>query len=113
MSKYKIGDRIRFKGEKLTHKITDYNESENMYTTLLEGIGATVIIPDYQIEYTELVQNCEEVELIEPDKDIGAPTTEKIEELVADEINGKSLAEALSIIGGKLNEVIRYINKEE
>lgn len=40
-------------------------------------------------------------------------TTEKIEELVADEINGKSLAEALSIIGGKLNEVIRYINKEE
>lgn len=37
---------------------------------------------------------------------------EKIEELIADEINGKSYAEAISIIGGKLNEVIRVINKE-
>ena len=61
-----------------------------------------------------------EVELIEPEciSNIGKTsqptdnTTEKIEELVADKINGKSLAEALSIIGGKLNEVIRYINKE-
>ena len=51
-----------------------------------------------------------EVELIEPQE----PTDNtKIEELIADEINGKSLAEALSIIGGKVNEVIRYINKGE
>lgn len=48
----------------------------------------------------------EEVEIIEPTDN----TTEKIEELVADEINGKSLAEALSIIGSKLNEVIRRLN---
>ena len=54
-----------------------------------------------------------EVELIEPDHftDVGK-MTEKIEELLADEINGKSLAEAISIIGGKLNEVIRRINNE-
>lgn len=46
-------------------------------------------------------------------EDVGkmANNTYEIEELIADEINGKSLAEALSIIGGKLNEVIRYINR--
>lgn len=69
MSKYKIGDRIRFKGEKHIHKIMDYNALENNYTTLLEGVGATVIIPDYQIEHTELVQSYEgEVEQVNNSK---------------------------------------------
>ena len=63
--------------------------------------------------YPEILDHLNKtVELIEPDHfaDVGKMATEKIEELVADEINGKSLAEAISIIGGKLNEVIRRIN---
>ena len=59
-----------------------------------------------------------QVDLIEPEsnKENHFPDfrkMEKIEELIADEINGKKLAEALSIVGAKLNEVIRAINKEQ
>lgn len=270
--RYNIGDRIRFKNSKNRneiYKVLEYNEEEG-YKTRLEQVGATVIIPNWQIEYTELVneqvseqvskykvgdivklstgeratitimfrdnvnevfrysatigdddydeynldekeivglwEECnsvnssvkkyklidilnkiangelkegtvvvwddveypyknkclygadgeklfywintgnlnDEVELIEPqetkecehewskysigrlgrtenyrrckkcgihEEDIEPTDNTKIEELIADEINGKSLAEALSIIGGKVNEVIRHINK--
>ena len=58
---------------------------------------------------TENYRRCKKCGIHE--EDIEPTDNTKVEELIADEINGKSLAEALSIIGGKVNEVIRYINK--
>ena len=71
-----------------------------------------------KLEYHRICKKCGIDEEIEPEqfredtKMIEPTDNTKIEELVADEINGKSYAEAISIIGGKLNEVIRKLNKE-
>ena len=95
--------------------------SYNSIWILKNKYGHNWLVDEENICYLDAVYSINnEVELIEPEcisnmEKTSEPTdntTEKIEELVADEINGKSLAEALSIIGGKLNEVIRYINKE-
>ena len=64
-------------------------------------------------DYTEEVEAIDMVlKALKESKKEGKWKPIEIEELLADEINGKSLAEAISIIGGKLNEVIRRINNE-
>lgn len=52
--KYNIGDRIKFKNSNEIYKVLEYKEEEG-YKTHLERVGATVIIPNWQTEYTELV----------------------------------------------------------
>lgn len=44
-------------------------------------------------------------------KDINVAT--KIEELKSEDVNNRTLEEALGVIGNKINEVIRYINSKE
>ena len=126
MSKYKLIDilvmiskgelkegtkvKIIVGNEEFTYKKSP-TDSENHDLYNKEGES---IFENYYIDVVNY-----EVELIEPEciPNVGKTseptdnTTEKIEELVADEINDKSLSEALSIIGSKLNEVIRYINR--
>ena len=72
----------------------------------------------YYIDYNEELNK--EVKLIEPDecvsdegKTLEATDNEEIEELNADEINGKDLDEVLSIFGNKINELIYKLNKED
>lgn len=98
--KLKEGAKIIFRDELYTLKKKELTKGYGMNPTIFERYNLGTLN--------------EEVQLIQPNH-IGESDkkVEKIKELVADEINGKSLAEALSIIGSKLNKVIRYINKEE
>lgn len=94
----------------LERKKGEYDISSILDDMYLRNLTSEVelIEPDHFTDVGKMAEHLrEDTKMIEPTDNT------KIEELVADEINGKSYAEAISIIGGKLNEVIRKLNKED
>ena len=103
----KEGTKVRYEDVEYTYKKFDAEDDESE-DLISDSSGS--IFEDY---FLTILDN--EVELIEPKRNVGADKTietTKIEELVADEINGKTYAEGISIIGSKLNEVINKVNAQ-